>query len=552
MKSLLITISLLSFSFLHFTSFAQISDWNWSTHVATLQSSKRVIPTQVRTDSEGNTYTFLHTRDNFQVDGQTYEIFPPFSNSHCTTIIKTNAQGEVLWVKAADYVKMILGFNIDQNDNIHVLNLDNYLFPGYKYHYSVYDKDWNLLSTRQFAHTASGASIGIGLPQVEFDAQGNYYLGFRTFGGGQWILEGDTLDLNYFTTYMIAKYNSADELQWLRQATSLELSRNSFDVSQNGDVYLIGIFKQEVTIHDQTIQSDNNGAHDAFCAKFDTNGNLAWAHSWGNEFSDDIVNDIVVRNDLVYLTGSLAFGDFNIFGEDFSVDFYDPYVLILDTDGNFNNLFTFPINLYASDGKAIEVTDDGNIILAGNYSGFDPIMGTHTLPEANDTETFVAFLNPAGEVLSVETAGGYLVEDVSDIAILDENHIAAAGFFHCDITIGDNTWETVECVGGNSYDAFISVLEIDFPSNTSNAISPEVISKIYPNPNVGMFNVEVSKDMDITNLQYEVLNAQSVSLQKGRATAHSFSIDLSDFHSGIYLIKVFNKKQVAYRKVVID
>lgn len=535
-----------------FQSFTQTLNWDWSKYFGTSSAHKRAVSEKIRTDSEGNVYTLIHTRDDFQIDTEIFDMeeLDKSLGNFCTAVVKTNAKGDLIWVKCAEYIEASIGFEIDKNDIIHVLTLRSHQIPTLEYHYSKYDKNWNLLSTRKLANTVNLSSSYQEFPNVEVDNSSNYYLGFRADGTKKWVLEGDTLDLFPDFSYFIAKYNQDDILQWWTYVRTRDLGSISFDVSQTGEVFLIGTYRQDLYVKNNTIVKDEPGFMNSFCIKFDTNGNIDWTKRWGNMFSDDFVNDIVIHNNQVYLAGTFGRADYDIFGQQFSVGLDDPYVLILDGQGNYQNLIKLPINYSEAAGRVIDVAENGNIIFGGQYSGFQPETGEQILPGVHSTEIFVALINPWGEICTVETAYGVGVDNLSDIVFIDNKRIAATGFFNCDLNIDDNTMEKVDCFLGNSYDSFISIIDVNETSDDTEV--PNMITNIFPNPTQGQFTLELSEDLSTKNLFYEVLNPQNVVLQKGKITSTNFPITLQSFPDGVYVLKVYNKNQVAFGKIVVE
>lgn len=72
---------------------------------------------------------------------------------------------------------------------------------------------------------------------------------------------------------------------------------------------------------------------------------------------------------------------------------------------------------------------------------------------------------------------------------------------------------------------------------------------VYPNPNQGYFNIEVSEDEGQTLLMMELYNNIGVLLETARFTKN-VSIDISDYSSGIYILKIIKGDMICNKIVV--
>lgn len=72
---------------------------------------------------------------------------------------------------------------------------------------------------------------------------------------------------------------------------------------------------------------------------------------------------------------------------------------------------------------------------------------------------------------------------------------------------------------------------------------------VYPNPNQGYFNIEVSEDEGQTLLMLQLYNNIGVLLETTRFTKN-VSMDISDYPSGIYILKIIKGDMICNKIVV--
>ncbi len=87
-----------------------------------------------------------------------------------------------------------------------------------------------------------------------------------------------------------------------------------------------------------------------------------------------------------------------------------------------------------------------------------------------------------------------------------------------------------------------------------NPISDEQFVIVYPNPNNGIFNIEIS-NKEITNSSIQICNMQGkIILQKDLSNSVNYTenIDISNFAKGIYLLKVEIKGKSIFKKLIVQ
>jgi hypothetical protein len=69
---------------------------------------------------------------------------------------------------------------------------------------------------------------------------------------------------------------------------------------------------------------------------------------------------------------------------------------------------------------------------------------------------------------------------------------------------------------------------------------------IYPNPSNGIFKIE----SDLTNLDFIVYDINGKEIITGKKTLKTQLLDLNEFNSGVYLIKLFNNEALFIKRII--
>jgi hypothetical protein len=97
----------------------------------------------------------------------------------------------------------------------------------------------------------------------------------------------------------------------------------------------------------------------------------------------------------------------------------------------------------------------------------------------------------------------------------------------------------------NGCSNFSDDLDLKYTSKTENVSKDKF--KIYPNPTNGLFNIESQLE-----LNYSIYDYSGKEIITGKKDGNIQLLDLSDFKSGIYLIKLFNNQDQFISKIIKD
>jgi hypothetical protein len=236
----------------------------------------------------------------------------------------------------------------------------------------LYQIEW----TRQLGSTESDYG-----KSITTDSAGNCYVTGYTSGS----LGGPNAG---YDDVFVAKYDAAGNLAWARQ-----LGTSSFDVGYGvatdwaGNLFITGYT-------DGSLGGSNVGGEDAYIAKYDAAGNLAWTRQlgtsntdWGLSIATDLAGGIFITG---YTDGPL--------GGPYPSPVDDSFVAKYDTTGNL--VWTRQLGTSSFDiGKEIVTDAAGNLFITG-YT-----YGSLGGPNAGGPDAFVAKYDTDGNSVWMRQVG---------------------------------------------------------------------------------------------------------------------------------------------------
>lgn len=181
-----------------------------------------------------------------------------------------------------------------------------------------YSKDGELIWVRTGGSSDSD-DYGYG---IAADKSANIYVTGMCSGASEF----DSLKLRNtgnFDVFLI-KYNPEGEIQWAKQAGGkLADAGYGINISQKGDLYLTGYFKDIAKFDTLSIGSEGKTDDDVFIAKYTQDGNIIWLkqaggaqRDYGFSISSDIAGNVLFSG---YFAGKPGFGDISLATSDRSI-----------------------------------------------------------------------------------------------------------------------------------------------------------------------------------------------------------------------------------------
>ena len=338
---------------------------------------------------------------------------------------------------------------------------------------------------------------------------------------------------------MLLKYDSAGNNIWgVSLGSYFNAEGKKLAIDSEGNIYVGGQYTgTSISIGDTTL--NNNGGIDVFLAKFDPDGSLLWAHSFGGNDHDFIWGMCVDKQDNVYITGGfhsqeITFGDYtfpnlssvrasyvtkidldgNIQWADSHTDAYDQqyYGITCDAEHNiyisgyFKNTFVFGKDTLKTEGGQFDIAfikynsdfepqwarqihsldydrsddldhdNEGNIYLAALF--FADIQFEDIIIKNNGGRDFaIAKYTHKGDLIWVCSAGDTGDEECSNLVFEEPWNIYFTGYFSSDYLY----WGHHFASNYGMKDAYIGYIHAFLSTGIQDDDLTEDIH-IYPNP----------------------------------------------------------------------
>ena len=252
----------------------------------------------------------------------------------------------------------------------------------------------------------------------------------------------------FFTFTFSISQSSAQTPNWL-WANSAGSSLYDYGIGvcndNNGNTYSTGYFRESITFGDITLT--DVGGFDIFVVKYDPNGNVLWANSYGGTSLDFVNNMSINADNHIVITGafrseSISFGSFTLTNPNAGDGANCFYVMKIDTDGNVLWATTANCDSNCS-GSDVDINSNGDIVVTGNFSGNTVTFGSITLTNSYQfaDDFFIVKYNSAGEVLWAKGYGGNSEDTGIGVVFDNTGNINFIGAFSSsEITLGVTTY----------------------------------------------------------------------------------------------------------------
>lgn len=306
---------------------------------------------------------------------------------------------------------------------------------------------------------------------VAVDASGNIYItGYfaetADFNPGPGI---DTVRSAGGSDVFLAKYDQNGNYLWAKGIGGNK-SDNAFGVAVDGKggVYIAGYFNGTADFDPgagiDTLVS--LGLGDIFLAKYDSDGNYAWAKRLGNKSDDQSWGLAVDGSGYVYVIGT--FGgtvDFDpVRGVDTLMSMGGSDIFIAKYDGDGKYVWAKNVGGKSSDqGYGITVDKPGNVYITGYFTrtaDFNPAKrGVDTIASVGaSSDGFVAKYDSSGNYKRARSIGGSDSDYGQGVAVDGSGNVYVTGYFRgsTDFNQGTGTGGSVLISVEGSSDAFIA------------------------------------------------------------------------------------------------
>lgn len=295
--------------FITLNCFSQTSNWLWARQATGIDLQEGV---SIATDAFGNVYA-----TGYYTSAITFgSITLPTVTGRAIFIVKYSSTGIVLWAQKAGgtSVDNPRGITTDTAGNVYVTGIfqsATIVFGTYTLvnvnpgtTYDVFTAKYSPTGTVLWAKSAGGNSNDTGNAIIT-DSSGSVYItGY--FSSPSIIFDTDTLINTSTGDMFFVKYDTGGNLLWAKCAGGGSTNvGTSVRTDKIGNEYVTGSFFSSSIVFDTTVLV-NAGGFDIFVVKYDTNGNVIWAKSYGGtggDFAHSITTDSLNN---IYVTGDYS------------------------------------------------------------------------------------------------------------------------------------------------------------------------------------------------------------------------------------------------------
>ncbi|MBN8703693.1 MAG: T9SS type A sorting domain-containing protein [Bacteroidetes bacterium] len=286
------------------------------------------------------------------------------------------------------------------------------------------------------------------------------------------ITFGTTTLTNSHTSHcdiFIVKYDTNGTVLWAKSFGGNAWDDvHSITTDAANNIIVVGGFNSStIGLGATTLSNSDVPSHDLFIAKYDTNGNLLWAKSFGAQDDDYGTSAAIDGMNNIFVSGTfentqLVFGANTTIYNTNSNGSADIFIAKFDSAGNI--IWAQAIGGSSND-EVMSITCDlnGNVYIAGQYAGASISTGSITTTNTSYTgigySGFIAKYSTNGTPLWAESVigGGNLFgSGLNNIkADTSGNIFVTGGYYNASITIGGLTISNTD-LSGNTSDAFIA------------------------------------------------------------------------------------------------
>ena len=367
-----------------------------------------------------------------------------------------------------------------------------------------YDASGNVV----WAKSAGGSSYDYGVG-ISVDASGNSYItGY--FSSPTIIFDTITLtnknNTGNTTDIFIAKYDVQGNVIWAKSVggTGNDMGQG-ISIDASGNSYITGYFSSPTITFGLTTLS-NNGSDNIFIAKYDTSGNVVWAKSAGESYSDVGYSISVDANGNSYITG----------------------------------YFSSPTITFGSD--TLSNNGSGNIFIA-KLASSDCFSYFTLTPDVTTPHHYYVTDSTIGvSPLKYYWSWG---DGTHDTIAYPSHTYSAAGNYKICLTITDFTGCTsTYCDSSYLQKSTNSMIYVDVVPKITGVKENELSNQIkfYPNPATDNFQIQTS--LQIKNIEITDITGRIICITTNKV------INCSSFAKGIYFVKVQTEKGEAVEKFI--
>ncbi len=538
--------------------------WAWARNIGNVSPNDTW--DHLAIDSKGNVYvTTTCTGRTLIIGNDTI----PNTGYQNIFIAKYDSSGNALWAKSIPSYGNDGPSNIATDGNGNIYLVGTYTKPTQSgiYYYIIgndtlyysggkdifiakFDTSGNILWAKSAGGTADDYVYA-----VCTDAAGNACItGYS--GSDSLILSPDTLIRpNFFT----AKYDQAGNLLWAKAGNGVGNNPNSISADASGNIYVAGSFNSPTLGYDSIVLT-NLGLDNSFIVKYDVQGRVKWAQSFGGN-AEDYVNGVTtdIYGD-IYVTGNFFSYYFVVGNSDTVYNNFlsgggsDIFLIKYDSSGNVKwaksagnaGTNTALVGSNYNDGLSVATDSIGNVFVAGRFSGSAINFDTDTLLNVYQINSGVSQIllvnyDTSGRVIWAKSAGSN--DQINSINVSINGSIYATGVYHGKDTINFDNGISIENTGFD-YELFVAklnrlCLEHDCSTTEIQKIPDENANIVlYPNPASGNCSLQFNGYNEILSASVFDITGREIMQLFSNQHISTYNFNVSSLPVGLYFVKV--------------
>ncbi|HEY4244980.1 MAG TPA: SBBP repeat-containing protein [Kofleriaceae bacterium] len=263
------------------------------------------------------------------------------------------------------------------------------------------------------------------------------------------------------TDAMLVKLKATGDVEWVRQyGGAYNDTIQHVAVDPRGNIYIQGVFRDTADFGGKPLVAHGGSDNDVVLAKYDLNGDHVWSQGFGNMFNDVAGGIAVDAAGNVTMVGSfdksVSFGP----GDDHtSLGESDVFVTRFDTNGKLQWARTFGAEK-EDIAQGVGVDAAGNTVTTGWFQG-SADFGKGALTSKGNKDVFALKLDPKGATVWAESWGDHDHDQGRALAVDPKGGSIITGIYRFQLSLVGNPLESVRADGDRIPKPDVFVVKLD-------------------------------------------------------------------------------------------
>ncbi len=532
-------LHLIAFLYFPFFVFSQNYSFDWVKAFNTNNTGINYLNTSLMTDNQSNIYYVSNFLDSIDIDPTNNHLYitKKYEEAYGSYIVKLDKDGNFKFGFALNFNHSIVkSIFVDKNNYIYVCG--NY--STYKNNWNIflnkYDSNGNSIWKKTFSNIRNNDAYSVVVDNYESIFLTGFLENENSLGSN-----------SYHKDLIIKKLDSDGNQIW--SATiggNNDVIGNSIKLDNEGNVLVAGTFIGEVDFDPNSgkyLLTSDSLVSNGFVLKLDPLGSFVWAKKIGSGREVDISNLVIDKSNNIYIAGSF---EKNIYLNDIHVKnitlYKDLFILKISEEDSKNWIKTFG-GFY--DEYRIDICLDyqSNIFcISGITNNFELETLNGKIKNANSSKLMLLKIRSNstvewGKLLDIEQGYRAYSKIITDI----KNNIVISGSFthSASFEFGTNLNTLTSLYNRRLKDYNNSDFILKLKPNTlaiEDQIEDNPDLKIFPNPTNNA--IQITGNPSINNKNFTITNILGKTVKSGKIKSSDDIIDLSDFNSGVYYLKI--------------